>query len=177
MTRSLTCCTQNGKVTVGESWLVISWAGQPGEEGPKLEVWQRPTAKLQVRNSDSKHVTRTPWWWIIQEPEYLIGLWLHNNMVQCFYYANNNWATCFDPPRPSSGYKIMVTVSLYIKIQYVIKCYKNAIVMHYTSMVWCIRSVPRVSWASYGLIIVLSVKPRDPVGSVTACALVNTIIL
>jgi len=34
---------------------------------------------------------------------YFIGMSLHNNMVQCFYYAINNWVTCFDPPGPSSG--------------------------------------------------------------------------
>ena len=40
--------------------------------------------------------------------EYFIGPSLHNNMVQCFYYVTNNWATCFDPSGSSSSYKIMV---------------------------------------------------------------------
>ena len=39
---------------------------------------------------------------------YFIGPSLHNNVVQCLYYATNNRTTCFDPTGPSSGFKIMV---------------------------------------------------------------------
>ena len=38
--------------------------------------------------------------------EYFIGRSLHN-MVTCFYYATSNWATCFDPPGPSSACTIL----------------------------------------------------------------------
>jgi len=44
----------------------------------------------------------------VRKMGYFIGPSLSNNMVQSFYYATNNWATCFDPTGPSSGYKIMV---------------------------------------------------------------------
>ena len=48
------------------------------------------------------------------EIEYFIGPSLHYKMVQCFYYAPNNWATCFDPTGPSSGYKIMVLTKAHV---------------------------------------------------------------
>ena len=40
--------------------------------------------------------------------QYFIAPSLHNNMVQIFYCATNNLATCFDPTGPSPVYKIMV---------------------------------------------------------------------
>jgi len=103
--------------------------------------------------------------------DYVIGPSLHNNKVQSFYYATNNWATCFDTPGPSSNNGVnqgicgnttngipRFTVSLYIKIQYVIKWHKNDIITLYFN-------------------VQRNCKPRDTVGSVTAYALVNIIIL
>jgi len=42
---------------------------------------------------------------IIFTPLIVFFIWpsLHNNVVQCFYYATINWATCFDSTGPSSG--------------------------------------------------------------------------
>ena len=50
----------------------------------------------------------------VRKMEYFIGPSLHNKMVQCFYYATNYLATCFDPTGPSSGYKIMVLIKAHV---------------------------------------------------------------